>query len=78
MWTADCGLEQDGTLCPARAEEVTVNGERKPGRVVRPWTDAELAIVDRHVGRLRRGEHRLVKHAVTACVRELAEKFPDR
>ena len=52
---------------------------RKPAgrpQSMRRWTGAELAVLDRHVALLRRGKYRLVKHAVVACMCELAKKFP--
>jgi hypothetical protein len=42
---------------------------------MRRWTAPELAVLDWYVKLLRDGKYRLVKHAVVACMRELARKF---
>ncbi len=53
-----------------------MSGRRKSGRVARYWTEAELAVANRHAELLHDGKHRLVKHAAAACMCELAKKCP--
>ncbi len=54
-----------------------MNGERKSGRVVRRWTDAELTIFERHFERSRDGGRGSMKQAATDCTRALARECPE-